>query len=71
MHNSIGWFLSASFLGGYGEDGRGMNGLSKACIAATKSCALGIPVSFSPTINTLATMEYISMYFNPMASVCA
>ncbi|XP_019156558.1 PREDICTED: uncharacterized protein LOC109153188 isoform X2 [Ipomoea nil] len=39
----VGWFLSASFLGGYGEDGRGMNGLSKSCIAATKSCALGIP----------------------------
>ncbi|KAF2309607.1 hypothetical protein GH714_004236 [Hevea brasiliensis] len=28
---------------GYGEDGRGMNGVSKAVIAALKSWALGIP----------------------------
>ncbi|KAK2660085.1 hypothetical protein Ddye_006618 [Dipteronia dyeriana] len=39
-----GWFLSAYFLGGYAEDGRGMNGLSKAVIAAAKSWALGIPL---------------------------
>ncbi|KAL7175710.1 hypothetical protein ACSBR2_029322 [Camellia fascicularis] len=39
-----GWFLSAYFLGGYGEDGRGMNGWSKAVIAAAKSWSLGIPV---------------------------
>ncbi|KAL6995309.1 hypothetical protein U1Q18_005446 [Sarracenia purpurea var. burkii] len=38
-----GWFLCAYFLGGYGEDGRGMNGLSRAIIAAAKSWALGIP----------------------------
>jgi hypothetical protein len=37
--------LGAYFLGGYGEDGRGMNGLSKAAIAAAKSWATGIPVS--------------------------
>lgn len=41
----LGWFLSAYFLGGYGEDGRGKNGLFKAFIAATKSWSLGIPVS--------------------------
>ena len=46
----IGWFLSAYFLGGYGEDGRGMNGYSKAVIAASKSWALGIPVSLSALI---------------------
>lgn len=40
-----GWFLSAYFLGGFSEDGRGMNGLSKAVIAAAKSWSLGIPVS--------------------------
>ena len=40
-----GWFLSAYFLGGFGEDGRGMNGLSKAVITAAKSWSLGIPVS--------------------------
>lgn len=40
-----GWFLSAYFLGGYSENGRGMNGLSKAVFAAAKSWAVGIPVS--------------------------
>lgn len=39
-----GWLLSAYFLGGYGEDGRGMNGLSQAVIAAAKSWGLGIPL---------------------------
>lgn len=43
----IGWFLSAYFLGGYSEDGRGMNGQSKAVLAAAKSWALGIPVSLN------------------------
>lgn len=45
----IGWFLSAYFLGGFAEDGRGMNGHSKAVIAAAKSWGLGIPVSFDLT----------------------
>lgn len=40
-----GWFLSAYFLGGYGKDGRGVNGQSKALTATAKSWALGIPVS--------------------------
>lgn len=39
-----GWFLSAYFLGGYGEEGRGMKGQSKAVLAAAKSWALGVPV---------------------------
>ncbi|KAL2894928.1 Histone-lysine N-methyltransferase EZ1 [Bienertia sinuspersici] len=39
-----GWFLSAYFLGGFSEDGRGMNGSNKAVFAAAKSWALGIPV---------------------------
>lgn len=43
----IGWFLSAYFLGGYSEDGRGMNGVSKAVLAAAKSWAFGIPVSLN------------------------
>lgn len=42
---SLGWLLSAYFLGGFGEDGKGKNGLFKAFIAATKSWSLGIPVS--------------------------
>ncbi|KAL8141072.1 hypothetical protein V2J09_007093 [Rumex salicifolius] len=37
-----GWFLGAYFLGGFDEDGRGMNGLSKAVSAAAKSWAVGI-----------------------------
>ncbi|KAK6939751.1 Protein of unknown function DUF3054 [Dillenia turbinata] len=39
-----GWFLSAYFLGGFGDDGRGINGLSMAVSAAAKSWALGIPL---------------------------
>ncbi|KDO81451.1 hypothetical protein CISIN_1g023715mg [Citrus sinensis] len=46
-----GWFLSAYFLGGYADDGRGMNGLSKAVVAATKSWAAGVPVSLTPLTN--------------------
>ncbi|XP_059631173.1 uncharacterized protein LOC132274042 [Cornus florida] len=42
-----GWILGAYFLGGYGEDGRGMNGFSKAVITATKSWSLGIPVGMT------------------------
>lgn len=41
-----GWLLSAYFLGGYGEDGRGTNGLTQAVIAAAKSWGVGIPVRF-------------------------
>ncbi|KAG1366667.1 hypothetical protein COCNU_13G004570 [Cocos nucifera] len=37
-----GWILSAYFLGGYGDDGKGLNGSRKAIIAAAKSWALGI-----------------------------
>ncbi|KAI3784229.1 hypothetical protein L1987_43324 [Smallanthus sonchifolius] len=39
-----GWFLSAYFLGGYGDDGRGLNGKTNAITAAFKSWALGIPL---------------------------
>ncbi|KAI3725629.1 hypothetical protein L1987_65420 [Smallanthus sonchifolius] len=39
-----GWFLSAYFLGGYGDDGRGLNGKTNAITAALKSWALGIPL---------------------------
>lgn len=39
-----GWVLSAYFLGGYGDDGRGVNGLSQAVIAAAKSWFVGIPL---------------------------
>ncbi|CAF2318190.1 BnaA10g28280D [Brassica napus] len=39
-----GWFLSAYFLGGYAEEGRGMKGQSKAVLAAAKTWALGVPL---------------------------
>ncbi|XP_076897146.1 uncharacterized protein LOC143550372 [Bidens hawaiensis] len=39
-----GWFLSAYFLGGYGDDGRGLNGKTNAVTAAVKSWAVGIPL---------------------------
>ncbi|CAL9072820.1 uncharacterized protein LOC135635077 [Musa acuminata AAA Group] len=39
-----GWVLSAYFLGGYGDDGRGVNGSMKAVLAAVKSWAIGIPL---------------------------
>ncbi|GAB2293745.1 hypothetical protein Dimus_027959 [Dionaea muscipula] len=38
-----GWMFSAYFLGGFDEDGRGMNGLTKSVVAAAKSWAMGIP----------------------------
>ncbi|GMH16479.1 hypothetical protein Nepgr_018320 [Nepenthes gracilis] len=59
-----GWFLSAYFLGGYGEDGRGMNGLTKAVIAATKSWALGIPLGLgirAATLGHLLPINFISV----------
>lgn len=39
-----GWFLSAYFLGAFGEDGKGINGTSKAIAATAKSWAVGIPL---------------------------
>lgn len=42
-----GWFLGAYFLGGFDEDGRGMNGLSKGVIATAKSWAVGIPIGIA------------------------
>ncbi|XP_023521037.1 uncharacterized protein LOC111798280 [Cucurbita pepo subsp. pepo] len=54
-----GWFLSAYFLGGYGEDGRGLNGYSKAVFAASKSWALGIPLGL---IIRAATSGHIPPY---------
>lgn len=39
-----GWFLSAYFLGGYAEEGRGMKGKSKAVVAAAKSWIVGTPL---------------------------
>ncbi|KAK8478260.1 hypothetical protein V6N11_024169, partial [Hibiscus sabdariffa] len=54
-----GWFLSAYFLGGYSEDGRGANGLPKAVVAAAKSWGLGIPLGL---IIRAATSGHIPPY---------
>ncbi|GMJ15256.1 hypothetical protein like AT1G44920 [Hibiscus trionum] len=54
-----GWFLSAYFLGGYSEDGRGANGLSKAVFAAAKSWGFGIPLGL---IIRAATSGHIPPY---------
>lgn len=42
-----GWFLSAYFLGGFGDDGKGKNGTTKAIVAAAKSWAVGIPLGLA------------------------
>ncbi|KAL0926131.1 hypothetical protein M5K25_004525 [Dendrobium thyrsiflorum] len=39
-----GWVLSAYFLGGYGDDGKGMNGYGTALAAAARSWLVGIPL---------------------------
>eukprot|EP00268_Persea_americana_P050289 TRINITY_DN5455_c0_g1_i18.p1 TRINITY_DN5455_c0_g1~~TRINITY_DN5455_c0_g1_i18.p1 ORF type:complete len:123 (-),score=20.33 TRINITY_DN5455_c0_g1_i18:3401-3769(-) len=51
-----GWFLGAYFLGGYEDDGKGVNGLTKAVFAAVKSWAVGI--SLGVTIRA-ATSSHI------------
>eukprot|EP01018_Ginkgo_biloba_P040058 Gb_33433 [translate_table: standard] len=40
-----GWLLGAYFLGGYESEGLGVNGVVKAVFVATKSWAVGIPIS--------------------------
>ena len=42
--SSAGWPLAAYFLGGYGDDAKGSNGVGKAVTVAAKSWAVGIPV---------------------------
>ncbi|KAL9272086.1 hypothetical protein AKJ16_DCAP14165 [Drosera capensis] len=59
-----GWFLSAYFLGGYDENGRGMNGWTKAVIAAAKSWALGIPLGVgirAVSLGHLPPINFISV----------
>ncbi|KAK3030230.1 hypothetical protein RJ639_038353 [Escallonia herrerae] len=55
-----GWLLSAYFLGGFGEDGRGTNGLSKAVITAAKSWSLGIPNPLSNSLRCSATSSWFA-----------
>ncbi|KAI3957103.1 hypothetical protein MKX01_004394 [Papaver californicum] len=63
-----GWFLSAYFLGGYGEDGRGMNGFSKAITAATKSWAVGIPLGIAIRSTAAGHIPKVSFMLVTMAS---
>ncbi|CAN4122516.1 unnamed protein product [Withania somnifera] len=63
-----GWFLSAYFLGGFDEDGRGKNGLFKAFISATKSWSLGIPVGLAIRAATMGHMPPINFIIVTMGS---
>ncbi|KAI4316584.1 hypothetical protein L6164_024553 [Bauhinia variegata] len=63
-----GWSLSAYFLGGYGEEGRGMNGLSKGIIATAKSWALGIPVGIGIRAATSGHFPNYGFIFVTMGS---
>ncbi|KAL3695119.1 hypothetical protein R1sor_008770 [Riccia sorocarpa] len=40
-----GWLLGSYFIGGYGPEGQGLDGLKVASLAAVKSWAVGIPLS--------------------------
>ncbi|XP_039136916.1 uncharacterized protein LOC120274450 [Dioscorea cayenensis subsp. rotundata] len=42
-----GWLLSAYFVGAYGDDAKGVNGLAKAIVAGAKSWAVGIPLGLA------------------------
>ncbi|KAF2323940.1 hypothetical protein GH714_004171 [Hevea brasiliensis] len=48
---------------GYGEDGRGMNGVSKAVIAALKSWALGIPDLDLIELSPIGIRKYVIKRF--------
>ncbi|XP_055834705.1 uncharacterized protein LOC129903224 [Solanum dulcamara] len=63
-----GWFLSAYFLGGFGEDGKGKNGLFKAFIAATKSWSLGIPVGLAIRAATVGHIPPVNFIIVTMGS---
>ncbi|TQE10812.1 hypothetical protein C1H46_003715 [Malus baccata] len=63
-----GWFLSAYFLGGFGEDGRGVNGQSKALTATAKSWALGIPLGIIIRASTAGHIPPIKFVLVTMGS---
>lgn len=48
-----GWLLGAYFLGGFGDDAKGSNGVGKAVTVAAKSWAVGIPLGIA--IRSLAS----------------
>ncbi|KAM5565923.1 hypothetical protein ABKV19_019768 [Rosa sericea] len=63
-----GWFLSAYFLGGFGEDGRGINGLPKGVTASAKSWALGIPLGIVIRASTAGRIPSFSFVLVSMGS---
>ncbi|CAN6721797.1 unnamed protein product [Malus baccata var. baccata] len=63
-----GWFLSAYFLGGFGEDGRGVNGQSKALTATAKSWALGIPLGIIIRASTAGHIPPVKFILVTMGS---
>ncbi|KAH9539707.1 hypothetical protein CY35_15G071400 [Sphagnum magellanicum] len=48
-----GWLLGSYFLGGFGPEGQGLNGVPSAALAAIKSWAVGIPLGL--VVRGLAT----------------
>jgi hypothetical protein len=56
-----GWLLGSFFLGGYGPDGQGMNGVSGAATAAIKSWAVGVPLGL--IIRTIVTSHVPAQAF--------
>ncbi|CAJ2675313.1 unnamed protein product [Trifolium pratense] len=47
LHTADPFIAGAYFLGGFSEDGRGMNGLPKGVTATAKSWAVGIPIGIA------------------------
>ncbi|XP_020592398.1 uncharacterized protein LOC110032942 [Phalaenopsis equestris] len=63
-----GWTLSAYFLGGYGEDGKGMNGYSTALAAAARSWLVGIPLGIVIRAATSSHIPQTNFILIAMAS---
>ncbi|KAK8954177.1 hypothetical protein KSP39_PZI002870 [Platanthera zijinensis] len=58
------WVLSAYFLGGYGDDGKGLNGYGSALAVVAMSWLVGLPDTSSPPL-----LSVYSSY--PLLSVAA
>ncbi|PKA66508.1 hypothetical protein AXF42_Ash003162 [Apostasia shenzhenica] len=63
-----GWLLSAYFLGGFGDDGKGMNGYGKALATATKSWIVGIPLGLAIRAATSSSIPQTTFILAAMGS---
>lgn len=63
-----GWVLSAYFLGGYGDDGKGFNGYGSALAAAARSWLVGIPLGIVIRAATSSHFPQISFVLTAMGS---